>query len=402
VAAALFVSLFFVFGGCYTTFGLFFMPLVKEFRATHASVSLLSTLILVVSGLTGPLAGWLLKRIGAKLVMGVGAAVSGLALVGISYSHTFTNLLIWYSVLGIGIGGSTWLTASIVVTNWFKERPGTALGFITMGWDLGGMLLALLAAYMIRHSGWRTAYLILAAPIFLIVVPIIFLLVETAPAGLASQPSDTATIDDSLDLSTAMRTSSFWLAGLALFCYGIGAIGSFVHLVPHLLRLGYSEKTAAFALSAAIALIGVGKPTMGVLGDHFGARPMLAAGWTIFGLGNFLLLYARSSEVLIPAILLYGLTVGTSVALFPIVLAKAFGVTSLGQLLGWLFMFQTIGFAVGPVLLGKLYDLQGNYTEGYAICGMAVMIAACSILGCVRRDPVDSALNAGLASPKPQ
>jgi MFS family permease len=119
-----------------------------------------------------------------------------------------------------------------VVTNWFKERPGTALGFITMGWDLGGMLLALLAAYMIRQSGWRTAYLILAAPIFLIVVPIIFLLVETAPADLTSQPDDTATADDSLDLSTAMRTSSFWLAGLALFCYGVGAIGSFVHLVP--------------------------------------------------------------------------------------------------------------------------------------------------------------------------
>jgi MFS family permease len=141
---------------------------------------------------------------------------------------------------------------------------------------------------------------------------------------------------------------------------------------------------------------------MGVLGDHFGARTMLAAGWTIFGLSNFLLLDAHSSEVLIPAILFYGLTIGTSVALFPVVLAKAFGVTSLAQLLGWLFMFQTIGFAVGPVLLGKLYDLQGNYAEGYAICGMAVMIAACSILGCVRRDPVASPFHAGLAAPKSQ
>jgi MFS family permease len=224
--------------------------------------------------------------------------------------------------------------------------------------------------------------------------------VETAPEGATSQPSDTATIDDSLDFSAAVRTSSFWLAGLALFCYGIGAIGSSVHLVPHLLRLGYSEKTAALAFSAALALIGVGKPTMGVLGDHFGARPMLAAGWTVFGLSNFLLLDAQSSEVLIPAILLYGLTIGTSVALFPVVLAKAFGVASLGQSLGWLFLFQTIGFAVGPILLGKLYDLQGNYTQGYAICGMVLMIGAFSILGCVRRDPVDSAIPADLVSPK--
>ena len=69
-----------------------------------------------------------------------------------------------------------------------------------------------------------------------------------------------------------------------------------------------------------------------------------------FGLGTFLLLDAQRSEVLILAILLYGLTLATAVALFPVVLAKAFGVTSVGQLLGWLFLFQTIGFAVGPVL----------------------------------------------------
>jgi len=400
VAAALFVSLFFVEGGCYLTFGLFFMPLVKEFHATHASVSLLSTLILVVSGLTGPLAGWMLKRIGAKLVMGIGAAVSALALVGISYSYSFAHLLIWYSVLGIGIGGSTWLTASIVVTNWFKERPGTALGFITMGWDLGGMLIALVAAYVIQHSGWRTAYLVLAAPIFLIVVPVIFLLVETAPEGSSSQPDGAAAARDSLDLSSAMRTSSFWLGGLALFAYGVGAIGSFVHLVPHLLQVGYSEKTAALALSASIALIGVGKPTMGMLGDRFGARPMLAAGWLVFGFSILLLTDAQHGAVLILAVLLYGLTIGTSVALFPIILAKAFGVASLGQLLGWLFLFQTIGFAVGPVLLGKLYDLQGNYLEGYAICGVMAIAGAVSILGCVRREPADAALQAGLMSPK--
>jgi MFS family permease len=400
VAGALFITLFFVFGGCYMTFGLFFMPLVREFGATHASVSLLPTLMLVVSGLTGPVAGWLLKRVGAKLVMGLGAAVAGLALVGISYSGNFADLYLWYSVLGVGIGASTWLTASIVVTNWFKERPGTALGFITVGMELGGTLTALLAAFEIQHHGWRIAYLVLAAPIFLIVVPVIFLFVETAPEGVSVQPGDTATIDDSLDLAAAVRTSAFWLAGLALFGFGMAAGGSFVHLVPHLLKVGYSEKTAALALSAALALIVVGKPTMGVLGDHFGARPTLAIGWAILGLSVFFLLDAQRSEVLILAIVLYGLTLACGGPLFPVVLAKAFGVTSVGKLLGWLFLFQTIGLAAGPVLAGKLFDLQGNYTEGFAISGMFAMIGAFSILGCVRRDTVESVIHAGLAAPK--
>jgi MFS family permease len=270
--------------------------------------------------------------------------------------------------------------------------------------ESGGTLMALLAAYEIQHGGWRTAYLVLAAPVFLIVVPIIFLLIETAPEDLPSQTSDTTTVDDSLDLSAAMRTTSFWLAGLAVFGYGLGGAGSFVHLVPHLLKEGYSEKMAALALSVALALPIVGKPLMGVLGDYFGARQMLAAGWAIFGLSTFLLLDAKSSAVLSLAILFYGLTIATSVALFPVVLGKAFGVTSLGKLLGWLFLFQTVGFALGPVLLGKLYDIQGDYTEGYAISGIVIMIGAFAILGCVRRDTtrdtVESAIHAGLPSPK--
>jgi MFS family permease len=399
VAGALFISLFFLWGGCYNTFGLFFMPLVREFGASHASVSLLTTIIFVVSGVIGPLSCSLLVRIGAKYVMGTGAAVSGLALVGISYSHNFTHLFFWYAVLGAGLGASTWLTASIVVTNWFKERPGTALGFITVGMESGGTLTALLAGYEIQHNGWRIAYLVLAAPIFLIVVPAIFFCVETAPEEPASQPGDAAD-DDSLDLTAALRTASFWLAGLALFGFGIAAGGSFVHLVPHLLRVGYSEKTAALALSTALALIVVGKPTMGVLGDRFGARLVLATGWAILGLSTFLLLDAQRSEVLILAILLYGLTLATGVALFPVVLAKAFGVTSVGKLLGWLFLFQTFGLAIGPVVAGKLYDLQGNYTEGFALAGLSAVIGAVSILGCVRRDTVDSAIHAGLAAPK--
>jgi hypothetical protein len=37
-------------------------------------------------------------------------------------------LLAWYVSLGIGLGGSTMVPASLVITNWFKERRGTVLG----------------------------------------------------------------------------------------------------------------------------------------------------------------------------------------------------------------------------------------------------------------------------------
>jgi MFS family permease len=395
VAAALFVSLFLLWGSCFNTFGVFFMPLVKEFRQSHASIALLSTIIVLLAGAVGPLAGWLLERIGARLVMGIGAALSGVGLVGISQAHSFVQILMWYVVLGIGLGASTWLPASIVITNWFTERPGTALGLITAGMELGGMLMTLLAANVIQHDGWRRAYLVLAIPIFIIAVPLLIRFVELSPDRVGRiEGGGIGGHEKSLDFGQAVRTSSFWLAGAALFAYGFGVGGSFVHLVPYLTNAGYVERRAALALSLSLGLMVLGKPTMGMLGDRFGARQMLSAGWLICGISTLLMLEARRPELLITAVLLYGLTLATAVALLPVVLRETFGAQSLGTVMGWLIVFQTLGIASGPVLSGKLFDLSGSYTTAFAISGVVIVVAAGLMSGVVRREAVPAAVPA--------
>jgi MFS family permease len=394
VAAALFVSLFLLWGSCFNTFGVFFMPLVREFGKTHASVSLLSTIVVVLAGAMGPLAGWLLERVGAKLVMGVGATLAGVALIGIGQTHSFAHILVWYVILGVGLGASTWVPASIVITNWFTERPGTALGLITAGMELGGMLMTLLAAYVIQQDGWRRAYLVLAIPIFAIAVPLILRFVELAPERPVHREVKSGHQDGSLDFKHAVQTSSFWLAGSALFAYGFGVGGSFVHLVPYLIGVGYSEQRAALALSLALGLMVLGKPVMGILGDHFGARQMLSVGWLLFGISTLLMLEAQRLEVMCMAVLLYGLTLATAVALLPVVLKELFGQQSLGTVLGWLIVFQTFGLAVGPVFSGKLFDVSGGYTAAFAISGVVILIAAGLMSGVGRRDAVPAAVPA--------
>lgn len=394
VAAALFVSLFLLWGSCFNTFGVFFMPLVKEFRQSHASIALLSTIIVLLAGAVGPLAGWLLERIGARLVMGIGAALSGVGLVGISQAHSFVQILMWYVVLGIGLGASTWLPASIVITNWFTERPGTALGLITAGMELGGMLMTLLAANVIQHDGWRRAYLVLAIPIFIIAVPLLIRFVELSPDRPRRMEDRIRGHGNSLELGQAVRTSSFWLAGSALFAYGFGVGGSFVHLVPYLTNAGYAERQAALALSLSLGLMVLGKPIMGMLGDRFGARRMLATGWSVFGVSTLLMLEARRPELLVAAVLLYGLTLATAVALLPVVLRETFGAQSLGTVMGWLIVFQTLGIAIGPILSGRLFDLSGSYTTAFAISGVIIVIAAGLMSGVVRREAVPAVRSA--------
>jgi len=109
----------------------------------------------------------------------------------------------------------------------------------------------------------------------------------------------------------------------------------------------------------------------------------LAAGLAICAGSIVLLLNARLSFILVLAILVYGLTLTTPVALVPVVLTDIAGLKSLGPLLGVLLFIQTAGVATGPIFVGRLFDLSGTYDGGYAILSALMLIAALSTMGCV-------------------
>ncbi len=396
IAGALFVTLFLLWGSCYNTFGVFFTPLLNEFHGTHASISLCATAIVLFTGAGAPLAGWLVKLVDIRIVMGLGATLAGISLIGISSATSFSHLLGWYVSLGIGLGGSTMVPASLVITNWFKERRGTVLGVATAGMELGGVIMTLLSAHLITTSGWRTAYIVLAVPIFVIALPLIVIVVRTRPETKVPEGIDAPIQpEDGLEVREAFRKRSFWLLGLAQLCFGIGAAGALVHMVPLMLKAGYTAATGALALSSVHALITVGKPTMGVLGDYIGARKALSAALAVCALGILLMGDASQGPILAVGILLYGFMLATPVALVPVIVLDIAGPRSLGPLFGLLFFTQTVGAAIGPVIVGRMFDVSGGYMAGYALSAAIFFGAAISVLGCVETYALAPAAVAG-------
>ncbi len=388
VAGALFISLWVLWGSGFNTFGVFFVPLLKEFGRSRAWISLLATATFLSAGAAAPLAGWLMEWLDARLVMSLGATLAGVSLFGISQAGSFNHLLVWYVALGIGLGVGSWLPASVIVTRWFKERQGTALGLTTAGMELGGMIMALLATHLIATRGWRVAYFILAIPVFAVALPLIIIVIRGRPD--ASTPAkatstSTAALLPGLDIREAIRSRSFWLLGFVQFAFGFAGAGSIIHMVPYLLTLGYQAAVAALAYSAIFGIVVVGKPLMGVLGDYIGGRKALAAGSAFCAISIVLLLNAQVSFMLVLAILIFGLTAATPVALAPVVLTDIAGLKSLGPLLGWLVFLLMAGVASGPIFIGKLFDASGTYRDGYAILSAIMLIAALSTMGCVKQ-----------------
>jgi MFS family permease len=382
IAASLFVALFFLWGS-FNTSPIFVGALLKSFHWSHARVAWIPSILALAVGFTSPAAGWLLDRLEAPLVMTAGAILAAAGLIAAGHSHTFGALFCSTILFGMGLGASTWLAASVVIANWFGERRGTVLGLATAGMESGGMAMSMLAGYVIAHSGWREAYLALSIPALVVVVPLLALVVRTRPSDHSGRTvAEAAQALPGYEVAQAVRTRAFWMLVIAECAYGAAVGGTFIHLVAYLQLLNYSEAAAVMVVSILLGMAAIGKPTMGFLGDKIGGRNALGVGFILMAAAILLLLNLHHPALLIPYMLLAGLSGAAPVALVPMVLAETLGLRRFGTLFGWIGMLMTVGIFIGPILVGKLYDLSGNYSEGFTICILLALIGAAASFAC--------------------
>jgi MFS family permease len=392
IAGSLFLTLFLLWGSGYNTAGLFIAPLHHQFGWDRTRVSLLFAVLALASGVSSPLAGRLLERVEARTVIVAGTMAAGAGFVAASRANSFGPMLLAYTILGLGLGLSTFVPAALVISNWFAERRGIALGIVMGGQSLGGMVMAPLVGYAIARGGWRVGELVLAVPMFVVVVPLVLALVRSHPpekpaaTPAPARASDRATAANGRDLfadvpglevAQALRTRSFWMIVLAQFLYPLAAAGAFVHMVPYLSGIGYSDAAAAIALSLVMLFATFGQPLMGVVSDWIGGRRALALAFGLLALSLAMLLAATQTAILGLFVLVFGLIVAGPIVLAPLVVAESLGVKRYGSLMGLVGFPFTLGLALGPLAAGAIYDLTTSYALAFELC------AAISIAGVV-------------------
>jgi len=104
IVVSLFMVMVIINGSGYGAQGVFFTPLLKQFGWTRAKLSLLQSTMGLTMGVAFPLAGLLLDRIEAKVVMLAGALLAGAAFAGASTAHSFGTMLAAYIAFGFGMG----------------------------------------------------------------------------------------------------------------------------------------------------------------------------------------------------------------------------------------------------------------------------------------------------------
>jgi MFS family permease len=367
------------------SFGIFLKPLMREFHAGRAAVSLAYTLQLIASAISAPLAGWLVDRYGARRVILPATALFGLILLSTQFfSGGIRQFYLLYPASGLFVHGAGPIPYGSVVSHWFDRRRGLALGLMMIGIGAGATILPAFAQKLITGFGWRTAYAVLGAAVLAIPIPVVTALLKEEPQALGLLPDGAVSINcglarearsRGLSVYDAARHPTFWLQICAFFLVGASVQGCLVHMAAMLSDGGASVQTAALGSSLMGAAVLIGRVGTGYLLDRFFA-PRVAAllfGGTAVGIG--VLWIGSATLVALAGAFLIGLGLGAEVDIIAYLMGRYFGLRSFGKLYSFAFGAFVLAGALGPLAMGSGFDRMGSYRIPLAVLFALTLVA---------------------------
>jgi MFS family permease len=359
------------------TFGIFLLPITKEFAWSRSAASTSLVIGLGMTAICVPIAGRLIDRYGIRAVTLPAITLFSCCLAAIAlFAHTPTMFMVLYGLMGVFAAGQTPLPYAKAIASWFDGKRGLALGIAMSGVGLGAALVPQFTQFLVANAGWRGAYLGLAALVLVIGFPAVALAMRErgAPGRLAAAgalPGDS--------VAQACRNPCFWKIAVAFFAVALAANGAIAHVVPLLVDRGISPKVAAGAMAFAGLALTVGRLCAGYLLDRIHG-PYVAVFFFLMPLtGIGILLAGFAPQYAVVAIVLIGMGLGAEVDLIAFLLSRYFGMRSFGEIYGYLFAIFMLGSGVGPYLMGVAFDASGSYRP--ALIGLsAALVLACLLL----------------------
>jgi MFS family permease len=358
------------------TFSVFVKPLATEFGWSREAISGGFAIAAVTLGLVSPLLGRWIDSFGPRRIIlpCMSIYICGVASLALLRSSVWQFYVTCF-LLGLVGNGAAHLAYSRSISSWFQRRLGTALAFVMVGAGLGSMILPVIAQFVITHSGWRAAYATLAGVAFLLGLPLSWRYIrERGEAGRQAAPM----VHSGATWQQGVRSLPFWVVTAILFVSSISMNGAITHLSALLTDRGITPKDAALCAAILGGSSLLGRIVVGALLDRF-FGPRVALGINLLtALGIFLLARADSFAAGGVAVALIGIGAGGEAAIAPYLLTRYFGLRAFSTLYGLIWTFYAAAGAIGPVILGRAFDVTGSYASLLAL--LATMLAIGSAL----------------------
>ncbi len=371
------------------SFGVFLPYLNEEFGFSRALGSSIFSLRSFVLAFSLTLAGKLVDKYDPRKVVLGGGAIAALGVLLSGIATEGWQLYLTYGVL-IGLGdGVLYITCVAVVSRWFVKKRALAIGLITTGIPLSGLITNPLTAWLISSFGLRYAFFSLAGIIMISVLSALVLRGYPEDKNLKAYGEDNGDGIQAQPLANKTKDNDDWKALEAIstptfrFMYAMYFLGftTFLIVVIHLFNFAIDSGISPIVASGAPAAIGVGSLVgrivlSALLTEVIQTTKVLFICFLFQGSSILLLLGFGEIWSFYLFGLLFGFFYSGTVPIFPTLLSRFFGLSSLGTIYGFFGTSYSVAAIGGPLIAGYIHDVTGTYLYPFALAIVFCYMAA--------------------------
>jgi len=372
---------------------------MRDLGMTKATAGLLSTLMLLASGIGGILFGFLADRIGRKRALMLSIVTYSVCSFASGLSTSILMLAVFRFILGLGMGGEWNTGATLVAETWPDELRAKAIAIVQSSWAIGYALAALIAGIVLRFANWRAVFFVGILPALVTLwirnrVPESAMWAERRPLEAQRQKLEPQMLEPRRARSDESFLAIFrapylknTFALLFLNFFGMFGWWGLFQWIPAYLSLPVARGGRGFGLMDTTTLL--------LVLNLFGMFPgYVSFGWVADRLGRrrSFMLYLFAAALLIP---LYAmarsqaalLILGACVAFFGTgwfsgcgtVGSELFPTRVRARALGFTYTGARAMSCVAPLVIGRVGDLKGLDWAFY-LCAAAFLAASATAI----------------------
>jgi len=267
-----------------------------------------------------------------------------------------------------------------LVSSWFTLKRGLAIGLVLAGTSLGNAAFPKLNGWLLQSNDWQQVFGWVAW-VPLLTIPVLFIFLKDSPStqgdGAGAASGELPKLSG-YKLGEALLSRNFWIVATIAMCTFYGILAMSGHTYLFFRGEGYSEATAAWAVSILFFGGLIGKIISGYLAEKFGRKRVLLIGllMMLVGIAAMVVAIETSSAGLVwGGLVLFGFGWGGIYTLIQVLAADLFGMLALGKILGAINILDTFGGAMGPVVTGILVDKTQSYQQPFIVITVLLLIA---------------------------
>ena len=339
------------------SFGIFLIPISEKNQWGREVFAMGLAFQNLMWGIWQPFTGRISDKIGAGVVVLVGAILYSLGLFLMGTLSTKTGFVIASGILGIGISGVTFPIFGAISRSVTPEKRSVSIGIAMSSASLGQFVMLPASLTLLQNFGPTLAFGILS---------VLSLIMLALAVPMFEKPIQQTTTSQDLSLrevlTEAFSHKGFWLLCFGFFVCGFHILFIMTHVPAFLIDKGLSPQIGTIVL-ALIGLFNIfGTYYAGFLGSKirkplilsfiYGSRAVIILIFILFPISN-LTAYVFASLMGIFWLSTIPPTQGT--------ITTVFGIKNMSMLYGIAFLFHQVGAFLGGWLGGKVYDVTGSY-----------------------------------------